>query len=899
MKMLEFEISGYKKILTGIGLERLRIDFSKSTNPICLIVGPNGSGKSSLEEAMHPLPDSNDNFIDGRPAYKKITYDNGYSIYIDHPVNERGIRQQSKAYIKKRTVDGVIELNPNGNITSYKELLESELEIDGSFVALSRLSSEDRGMADKRPAERKKFLNTIVPNMDVYNAINKTIVKRSTIFKSMINSLTTKIDNIGDPEQLKSTFISLNNRINKLEAYKNEIVASISENEAKIKIIDPDTSIQKLYEEVSKELELVNNDLSRIDIEVYKSQLSNRIENLSFDIESLSSYYKKFNDIKTKYTTDIESLNERINDLLIDREEDVKIIQIKTEKMNMLTADLNIEELENRIKYNESILEEAYKVTSIIGIDPKKVSKDEFLSGLNVLEDIQSIVNNFLSGVDLQVLTESIRCIRENINPIDIVKHDEENIEYYSDKLEELKEQFRTMSILESKVSILDNRPSNCNDDSCYFIKDAVEASKVFSKEDLNKIAHLIKSNEDLLSSLKIKLEQSKQIVECYNSIQVIIRNITNYSNILKKLPYGDIYSNPDAILSRLEVDRTFEEISIMSNWKDNANILETIRITEDTLYKLNADYSVYKSKNSVIDELSNEIDSLNIKLNEVSKSIEERKSRINDLTNKIIQIQDTLSILDSAINLLKTYNSLLDKKNDCQNKINTVQSNMDIITAAIDNINNLNQVLNNTYAEIKELSNDRDKIKYSLSVLEDYKAELKEYQEKYEVVETIKYYSSPSTGIQTLFIKLYMANTLNLANTLLSNLFEGELVLEPYIIDENNFRIPVINGGMYIDDISSCSTAQKSLIAMILSFTMLKQSSGVFNILRLDEIDGGLDTNNRIQFMTVLKELMNILSVDQLIMVSHNNELSTEDVDIILLKDTGVNYNNVIWRNE
>ena len=85
----------------------------------------------------------------------------------------------------------------------------------------------------------------------------------------------------------------------------------------------------------------------------------------------------------------------------------------------------------------------------------------------------------------------------------------------------------------------------------------------------------------------------------------------------------------------------------------------------------------------------------------------------------------------------------------------------------------------------------------------------------------------------------------------------------------------------------------------MILSFTMLKQSSSTFNILRLDEIDGGLDTNNRIQFINVLKELMNILSVDQLIMVSHNNELSTENIDKIVLKDTGINYDNVIWRNE
>ena len=893
MKMLLFEISGYKKLYTGIGLEKITIDFSKSKNPICLIIGPNGSGKSSLEEAMHPLPDSNDNFLEGRPAYKKIVYDNGYSIYIDNSVNERGVRQQAKAYIKKITMDGEIELNPNGNITSYKELLESELEIDGSFIALSRLSSENRGMADKKPAERKRLLNTIVPNMDVYNAINKTIVKRSTIFKSMINSLTTKIDSIGNPEQLNSTLVSLNNRLVKLESYKNEIIASISENEAKIKILDPDSSIQKLYEEVSNKLNEVKSQLNSIDIDKYKNLID-----CDFNIESLNSKYKTIGDMITKYKLEIDSLDERINNLLISKEEDVKIIQTKIEKLNVLKADLNIEELESKIKYYTSIIEDGYKIADIIGIDPDKVSKDEFLSGLNVLEDIQSIVNNFKSGVDLQIVKSAIGYIRNGDDPIKDLHCNEKEIEECNNEIEILKNEIRDMDILLSKMEILKHRPNTCNDNECYFIKDAYEASLQYSEDEY-------KIKVDKLNFYVKKLSQEKDfqvflkdIIECYNSIKVIIRNISNYNSILKKLPCGDIYSNIDKILEKIEINDIFEEIDIMKSWKDNANILETIKIAKDTLYKLNTDYEVYKSKNSVIEELDKEISSMNIKLDSIRSDIDNKMNKSQELQSRIINLQNTLSIVNESIIILNKYNELDSIRIDCENKISTVQANMNQITLCINVINNLNQVLNNTYNEIKSVTDDRDRIKYSLSVLEDYKSELKLYQEKFEVIETIKYYSSPSTGIQTLFIKLYMANTLNLANTLLSNLFEGELVLEPYVIDESNFRIPVINGGMYIDDISSCSTAQKSLIAMILSFTMLKQSSGTFNILRLDEIDGGLDTNNRIQFMTVLKELMNILSVDQLIMVSHNNELSTEDVDIILLKDTGVNYNNIIWRN-
>lgn len=897
MKMLLFEIVGYKKLLTGIGKEKISIDFSKATHNICLIVGPNGSGKSSLLEAMHPLPDSNDNFIEGRLAYKKIVYDNGYSIYIEHGVNDKGVRQQTKAYLKKHTVDGTIELNPNGNITSYKELLESELEIDGSFVALSKLSSEDKGLADKRPAERKKLLNSVVPNMDVYNAINKTIVKRSTIFKSMINSLTTKIDNIGNPKQLQSTLVSLNNRLVKLEQYKNELVASISENEAKIKLIDPDTSIQKLYEQVSKELEQIKIDISNLRLENYHNRIKGTIQ-CAFDLDSLTEQYKIFNDSITKKKSDIDMMNERIKDLLLDREEEIKIVKTKTEKMNMLTADLDVTDLQRQIDQYTKIIEEGYNVTNIIGIDPDKVSKDEFLSGMNVLEDIQSIMNNFKSGVDYDVLCNAVNACRENVDLIRIYNENLSNLDLTTNELDVLKEQYREMSLLETRVKILDNRPKNCNDDTCFFIKDAVEASNLYSKQKMDKIATDIRDKEEQIKLYKQNIEIGKVVIECYNNIQVIIRNIKNYNTILRKLPYGDIYGDVDKILDRIETCN-FSEIELMQEWKNNANLLETIKIAKDTLYKLQTDYKIYQSKNSVIEELLEEIQSINIKVDSIQKDIDDRKDLLDRIQNEVIQHENILAILKETIEVTKENDRLVSRKIDCENKIKTVQTNMDIITTALNNINSLNLLLNKTYEDIKQITDDRDKIKYSLSVLESYKAELKEYQEKHEVIETIKYYSSPSTGIQTLFIKLYMANTLNLANKLLSNLFEGELILEPYVIDEENFRIPVINGGMYIDDVSSCSTAQKSLIAMIISFTMLKQSSSIFNILRLDEIDGGLDTNNRIQIIYTMRELMDILDVAQLLMVSHNNELPLDDVDIILLKDNGQNYNNVIWRNE
>ena len=66
------------------------------------------------------------------------------------------------------------------------------------FIALSRLSSDDRGLADKTPAERKKFMSFIVDSLETYNAIYKILNKKSkkTIKDSIVGSICNPLHNV-------------------------------------------------------------------------------------------------------------------------------------------------------------------------------------------------------------------------------------------------------------------------------------------------------------------------------------------------------------------------------------------------------------------------------------------------------------------------------------------------------------------------------------------------------------------------------------------------------------------------------------------------------------------------------------------------------------------------------
>jgi DNA repair exonuclease SbcCD ATPase subunit len=245
-------------------------------------------------------------------------------------------------------------------------------------------------------------------------------------------------------------------------------------------------------------------------------------------------------------------------------------------------------------------------------------------------------------------------------------------------------------------------------------------------------------------------------------------------------------------------------------------------------------------------------------------------------------------------------YNELSIKNKSESDRYDEIWKSMQDINKALVDINHNDELIKSYITSLTGLERDRSTIEHTLANLKEYKIELQAYTEKYDKIEIVKRYSSPLKGIQNIFMEVYMNKIIDLANQMLVYLFEGEYVLQPFIITADEFRIPCKGSGYINDDISSMSTAQICMISMIVSFSLLYQSSSKYNILHLDEIDGGLDTRNRLQFTHLLHQLIDLLECEQCIMVSHNNELNTEEADIIMLKNPGEQVvGNIIWSLE
>ena len=120
MKIEKIKMIGYIGIYNGLGLYELSIDLTKGFHKTILIKGENGSGKSTLMKALSPLPDDNSSFIPKQQAEKELIIRDFYITYqinFIHPVKNNGDRDTTKAYIKKRIGNDMVELNANGNIT--------------------------------------------------------------------------------------------------------------------------------------------------------------------------------------------------------------------------------------------------------------------------------------------------------------------------------------------------------------------------------------------------------------------------------------------------------------------------------------------------------------------------------------------------------------------------------------------------------------------------------------------------------------------------------------------------------------------------------------------------------------------------------------------------------------
>lgn len=876
MKILYVKLENYIGIFNGRGDNVLEIDLSHTTTPIIVIKGHNGSGKSTLLKALNPMPDSNDQFIPGAEAKKTLVYQiNTDIVRIEYlyPVKKDGSRATTKAQVFKNNEP----LNLTNNVSDAKEIIYTLFKLDSSFLALSQLTSTDRGLADKRPSERKIFVNSSISGIEEYNNMYKVINKKFSMYKSLINSVVSKINKIGNKQELDISFNRVNRMLEEIIKERDTALASVAKIQAKLdennakELVDKYNSLEsEIYEKNVKvkqllaELKDINPDLVTHNmIELRKIEKTKAIE-----LATLNEEIKNTQALKDSLSKEMNELNSNIQKKIAERNTYIST-EISTEEMNAY--------------------DDAVKELNII-------HQDIHTAGLNISDktEIQNLNELFTFIIDkLQFITDGLNSIDYEMG-FDFIlknKHNEETWRIAQDLRNEINsltmqvnETNLQMSLLESlveKSEKLKLRPASCKDNTCIFIKDAFEAAKQKPNDELIKLQQKNEKTSNTLKEKQKQLEVINDCIELKNRFDVIYNKICSYEFLLNKVDLHDLTSI-DFLVSIARtgnykmIKETRDKINVLYNLLElKENYEKTVDLYKDAIDE-------YNKNKSIIDSINMDIDSSKEKLQDVSKEYSLKSSKVNEL-------ETTISKLEPMVNKLSTYIEIkLPELEMVTNQIQELRNNKESLRQRVMQVEEINKdlesssnIVDQINARYNDILKQRDILSYNKIMIEKYLEELADYKSKYEKLETIRYYVSPTTGIQTVFMGAYMNNIILKANELLSLIFNGQFVIQPFVINESEFRIPCLGSGILNDDISSMSTSQICMISMIISFAMLANADTDYNILKLDEIDGGLDPDNRSQFISLLNSLIQIVDCEQCFLISHNMEYS-DKVNVI-----------------
>lgn len=867
MRLLRLRLKNYIGIFNGMGLEDIEIDFSKCTHRILIIKGDNGTGKSTIFKALTPLSDSSINFIEEKTAIKEISYmmnDNTIVNIKYESVFKDKTRKPTKCYMSKITQDGTVtNINPTNNITTAKEIIYDLFGLDDNFIVLSQLSANKKGLGGLKPSERKRYVNNIVSSLSAYSEMNKLMTTKSSVLKSILASISTKLSQIGNIELVKSNIVKNEEALSSLKQKEESLVYKIASLNNKISEIDTTGNYLDTYKDLSFRKTILEKEMKDLP------------ETEEYSEDSLIINEKEF----SKYEAREEFLKQIIKDSF-DKELSIKDeIDENTAKLESLYDNNILSDVKDKINSTKLELSKYEKFVYLID-DYVNITDQDYELSNNAIDKFNSNIDILISSYDKSIIED---CLKYENKPKTNINFDGV-IRGLESSLQEQQETKNIVLELKRSSDSFKNIPNDCNHkENCPFIKEVVESHKRLNDyPSLDSILSNIDSTNSKLEEVKTNYEKETTKTICSNEIKSIIDHIESIVPIINKFP--------NTTIQKKDIIHCIREglylPVYLSNYIENKNIITIISSLRENLKNLEETKSKIEGSSKESISLRSTLERLNLELDEVIKN---KKSNVQELDTILTKKNEINTILNSIhiakINKEK-YEKFSKEYEEVCNSIKEMDKNAESLQTLKEEFrlrsSELNVLRNDDLLNIKR---SIEKDKYQLVLYDQYKKDYNEYMSKFNELQMLKKYTSIH-GIQTVYMSVFMNSILQETNNLLRYLFGGRFALQPFIINESEFNIPCADTeGRVREDISLMSDSQLSMISMLISFVLLKKSSDNYNIIKLDEVDDNLDNINRIQFSILIEHIMGGLGFDQCLIISHNNELDLSNTDIVVLK--------------
>lgn len=855
-------------IYNGMDITEFELNFESNKTKFNLIFGSNGSGKSTLSNSLDPF--ATEKIRKGKKGEKRIIIKAGKNKYdIRHYYEPTKTGHSVKSYVTRITKEGVEqELNPNGNVTSFKDILELEIGISESSLKLLKLGRDLTSLISMTPTERKKYMTKFTDAAEIYLLMGKKVNDDIRILKKILDNTNHKLSNIGPLEELKQELEEADDTLKALNDEETRLSSEIAGLNVQAGLLMDNEKLDEL-----RKLRFEINDLKykRNKYKVNEEYSNLTIDGIKFRIDSLKN---NINMNTLLLNNSIIPNIELLQKELINVKDERYLIEDKIDTLDDIDDDEDIDETINSFKRkNDSYKEQL----AFYNKELKDISIFELKHVLQIFDDFNRDVTSITDQLELDDL------LAFNIN------------DDYNDigrklnmELTSLQSHYNILCTNESSLQYLiklndtlNKRPKDCKIDTCPFILDAMN-----NIGEIHKLDKIIKEKEMVEKDIDI-INNKIEIVWSLNKLSTLIINLDKAMNSV---------NDTIRTSSNYSLEKIIKCVMRNSfNYINKDNILHMISIIEISkeCEKRNEMISELLDKKKRIDELNE----LCVKLYEINKKIADIKSKMETYDLQKEDISQSINNFNTEIELLTDYmncKSSIDKLDDKINRCEILENSFSHYNKLMDAIEDIQ---NNELPKIEDMKKAnilyRDKLVSKISEGKKLKKYKKLIVDNYKDVDMLRAALSTKEGIPLLFVSLILSQTRKIANEILIETFDNTIKLGKFVINDKEFNIPLIGKGDGSEDVSKASAGERAIISLALSLALFKQQGKTnYNTLILDELDGPLDDKRRRGFLRLLDTRTDKLKIKQVFTISHNDMFDEYKANLILLK--GANTDNL-----
>jgi len=908
MKIKYIKLENFLGIYAGMNRTSVEIDFKNNKNKIIILNAANGKGKTTLLSMLHPLretfDDRKDIVIPNELGHKivDLTHE-GNEYHIEHFYGKK-----NKSFISKNGK----ELNENGNIKSFNEIAKEELGIDGDYFKIGRIGSNVSNFIDLKATERKKYITEFIPSIDEYLVAFDTIKEKFTSYNSQIKLIKGTIEKyagLKELDEIKAYVKQLTKQNDEFQTKLGKVKAKIesfSEDKKKLEdeivnYINNETDYHiDNFEMLNSMTMLIDDDLDETEktLGVWQEEYNNFLENNKILVtENIPEYMKnlqnKFNIRKAKLENELETLKESLKECTSDLLANQNVVEVYNQKLKDIDGDLSeeqIEEFRKELTETNKYLEIAKKQ---LEDNKKKLTSEEYEETVNFYNtksidpvNILTYANTFIDMIDTLKSQYDLSTLEGYYSYIENSENilDKKGINAEISKLEhDIQENNAILNKIEGRLKLvsetLPKRSTKCTDDTCSFIKNALD----IQKSDIPEQDKRLKKQKELQEKLD-ELTELRDTISVYIEIEKFLNDTYNY--IKKHFPdyiYTKLFNRKLLITNNTDLIKEFK-IDILYNIFTKKDVVEKCEIQKESFMNK---ISVFDMSKSLIDEYKENLDKANDAVTTLKEKIETCNEKIVETDLKIKSLIIRISRCDEFFEINKN----LTECTDIYHKLIKTQTELSKLLIEYknfktkNNIDDLKDTEDMLERSIKELKTKLDENNTAVRIIEDNMKKLSEIEKVYKDVVLIKDALDPKKGIPVVFANEYLKNIATKANNLLKIAYGDHFKIR-FNITSTDFLVEVYKSdGTFLNDIKLASQGETSLTNVSLSLAMLECMIKKYNIVYLDEVDCTLSTENRKLFIEMLENQMDSLNIEQCFVISHNNEFYDKNIDLILLE--------------